>query len=154
LATTLTVMAALVVLLPATSASDAVSVWVPLGTVRVFQLTEYGAAVSSAPRFAPASLKLHAHDPDVCPPALAVDRPPRPRTVALPMGLVIATVGGLWCPPLLTMTLIAVLVVARARGIAGHRGEQVAAVRGRRSCPSAAHTVQRHPPSRHSSRRP
>src|SRR5439155_18551266 len=50
---TVTLMLAEVVALPAASRALALSVWAPLGTVVVFQDTEYGATRSSAPRLAP-----------------------------------------------------------------------------------------------------
>src|SRR5439155_40558 len=53
---TVTLMLAEVVALPAASRALALSVWAPLGTVVVFQETEYGATRSSAPRLAPSSL--------------------------------------------------------------------------------------------------
>src|SRR5207244_12937902 len=53
---TVTLTAAEVVRLPAASRAMAVSVWAPLAAVVVVQDTEYGAAVTSAPRLAPSSL--------------------------------------------------------------------------------------------------
>src|SRR5258708_8251365 len=51
-----TVTAADVAVLPAASRATAVSVCEALLAVVVFQATEYGAVVTSAPRFAPSSL--------------------------------------------------------------------------------------------------
>src|SRR2546427_11764833 len=51
---TLTALAGAV--LPAASRATAVRLWEPLATRVVFHEREYGAAVTSAPRFAPSSL--------------------------------------------------------------------------------------------------
>src|SRR5207248_10821068 len=51
-----TLTPALVVRLPAASRATAESVWLPLAAVVVFHGVEYGAAITSAPRFAPSSL--------------------------------------------------------------------------------------------------
>src|SRR5207244_4652942 len=53
--TSVMVTAVAVVVLPAASRAIAVSVWDALLAVVVFQESEYGAVVSSAPRFAPSS---------------------------------------------------------------------------------------------------
>src|SRR5438128_618925 len=53
---TVTLTAAEVVVLPAASRATAVTLCEPLLAVVVFQETEYGATVSSAPRFTPSSL--------------------------------------------------------------------------------------------------
>src|SRR5438046_9723608 len=66
---TITLMLAEVVALPAASRALALSVWAPLGTVVVFQDTEYGATRSCAPRLAPASLNCTPTTPRLSPPA-------------------------------------------------------------------------------------
>src|SRR5438445_9232712 len=53
---TITLTAAEVVVLPAASRATAVKLCEPLLAVVVFQETEYGATVTSAPRFVPSSL--------------------------------------------------------------------------------------------------
>src|SRR2546426_557345 len=85
-----------VLVFPAASRATAVSVCDPSGTAAVFQLMEYGEAVSWAPRFVPSSLN--------CTPATALLSLAVavtvivPETVAPEAGLVIATVGGLVSP--------------------------------------------------------
>ena len=46
---------------PTASRATALSVWQPLDTVVVFHAIDYGAAVYSAPRFAPSNLKQRYH---------------------------------------------------------------------------------------------
>src|SRR5436190_16661591 len=53
---TVTSTAVAVVVLPAASRATAASEWLPLTTAVVFQVIVYGAARTSAPRFAPSSL--------------------------------------------------------------------------------------------------
>src|SRR5437867_12429549 len=53
---TVTLTAADVAVFPAASRATAVKVWDPLTASVVFHEREYGAAVTSAPRFAPSSL--------------------------------------------------------------------------------------------------
>src|SRR3954469_14378680 len=88
---TVTVTAAAVVVLPAASRAVAEMVWEPLVTPVVFQLSENGEAVSSAPWFTPSTrnctpAKLPASD------ALAV-KAVEPDTVAPATGALIDTVG-------------------------------------------------------------
>ena len=83
--------AAETVVLPAASRATAVRVWLPSATVVVSQASEYGAAVSSAPRAAPSSRS--------CTPTTPVLSPAVATTVTVPLttlaaiGAVIATVG-------------------------------------------------------------
>src|SRR5207253_1864228 len=73
--------------------ATAVTVWLPLVAVVVFQVTEYGVAVSSAPRFTPSSLNWTPTTPTLSA-AVAVTAVVVPETVAPPAGAVIDTVGG------------------------------------------------------------
>src|SRR5918995_1770857 len=81
-----------VVTLPAASRARAVSVWVPFVAVVVFQETEYGAVVSSAPRVTPSSRNCTPVTPTLSE-ASAVTATV-PETVAPPAGLVTLTAGG------------------------------------------------------------
>ncbi len=93
---TVTVTGADVVELPAASRATAVSVCVPAVAVVVFHDTEYGAVVSSAPRFAPSSLNCTPTTPTL---SLAVALTVTvPETVEPPVGLVTATLGGVVSP--------------------------------------------------------
>ena len=78
-------------MLPAASRATAVSVCVPLVAVAVFQLTEYGLVVSSAPRFTPSSRNCTPTTPTLSE-ALA-ETVTVPVTVAPLAGAVIETVG-------------------------------------------------------------
>jgi hypothetical protein len=78
--------------LPAASRATAVRVCEPLLAEVVFQDTEYGAAVSSAPRLEPSSLNCTPTTPTLSE-ALAVTLVV-PETVAPEAGAVILTVGG------------------------------------------------------------
>src|SRR5881397_52649 len=89
---TITLMLAEVVALPAASWALALSVWAPLGTVVVFQDTEYGATRSSAPRLAPSSLNCTPTTPTLS--AAAAETVTVFETVAPPSGALIETVGG------------------------------------------------------------
>src|SRR5437667_405763 len=100
---TVTVIAADVAVLPAASRATAVSAGLPLVAVVVFHTTEYGAVVTSAPRFTPSSLNCTPTTPTLSL-ALAVTVVD-PETVAPSTGAVIATLGGVVSPPLLTMML-------------------------------------------------
>src|SRR5262249_19210657 len=73
---TVTLTEVAVAVLPAASRATAVSVCVPLATVVVVQLTEYGDDVSSAPRLAPSSLN--------CTPATATLSEALAETVIVP----------------------------------------------------------------------
>src|SRR5439155_13299155 len=89
---TVTVTAADVVVLPAASRARAVSVWLPLLAVVVFHETEYGAAVSSAPRLLPSNRNWTPATPTL---SLALaDTATVPATATLLLGLVRETVGG------------------------------------------------------------
>src|SRR5439155_1451879 len=81
-----------VVALPAASRSLALSVWAPLGTVVVFQDTEYGATRSSAPRLAPSSLHCTPTTPTLS--SAAAETVTVFETVAPPSCALIETVGG------------------------------------------------------------
>src|SRR5207248_11133093 len=59
--------AAETVVLPAASRATAVRVWLPSATVVVSQASEYGAAVSSAPRAAPSSRRCTPTTPVLAP---------------------------------------------------------------------------------------
>src|SRR5207245_11134268 len=89
---TITLMLAEVVALPAASRALALSVWAPLGTVVVFQDTEYGATRSSAPRLAPSSLNCTPTTPTLS--AAAAETVTVFETVAPASGALIETVGG------------------------------------------------------------
>src|SRR5437879_2641872 len=104
---TVTVTAAEVVRLPAASRATAVSVCEPLLAVVVFQDTEYGAAVSSAPRLAPSNRNCTPTTPTLSE-ALAVTLVV-PPTVAPETGEVMLTVGGV--VSLNTVTVTAAEVV-------------------------------------------
>src|SRR4051812_18524304 len=88
---TVTRTSAAVAVLPAPSRATALSVWLPLAPASVFQLTEYGAAVSSAPRLTPSSLN--------CTPTTAMLSAAfaltatAPSTVAPAAGALMETVG-------------------------------------------------------------
>src|SRR6266516_110387 len=89
---TVTVTALEVVAFPAASRARAVSVWEPLLAVVVFQETEYGAVVSSAPKLAPSSRNWTPATPTLSE-ALAFTVIV-PATVAPDKGDVMLTVGG------------------------------------------------------------
>src|SRR5439155_18165537 len=99
---TVTVTAAAVVVLPAASRATAVSVWDALLAVVVFQENEYGAVVSSAPRFAPSSRNCTPTTPTLSD-ALAVIVVV-PDTVAPELGAVIAVVGAVVSLKTVTVT--------------------------------------------------
>src|SRR5258708_3896975 len=87
-----TVTAADVAVLPAASRATAVSVCEALLAVVVFQATEYGAVVTSAPRFAPSSLNCTPTTPTLSD-ALALTGV-EPGTVAPPARADKLTAGG------------------------------------------------------------
>src|SRR5262245_37076249 len=89
---TVTVTGADAVWLPAASRATAVMVCEPLAAPVVFQETEYGAVVSSAPKLAPSILNCTPTTPTLSE-ALAVT-PVVPDTVAPEAGEVTLTVGG------------------------------------------------------------
>jgi hypothetical protein len=91
LSTTVTDTAADDVELPAASLAMALSVWAPAAAAPVFQEIEYGAVVSSAPRFAPSSLNWTPATPTLSE-AVAVTVT-APDTVDPLAGAVIAVVG-------------------------------------------------------------
>src|SRR6266851_5636773 len=89
---TVTFTGAEVVVLPAASRATAVRACAPAVAVAVFQATEYGAVVTSVPRFEPSSLNWTPTTPTLSVAvALTVVVP---VTVAPFAGAVIATVGG------------------------------------------------------------
>jgi len=89
---TFTVTGAEVLLLPAASRATAVRACVPSLEPAVFHDTEYGAAVSSAPRFAPSSLNCTPTTPTLSD-ALALTVTV-PASVAPPAGELMLTLGG------------------------------------------------------------
>src|SRR5436309_539311 len=89
---TVTVTPAEVVRLPAASRAVAVRVCEPLLVLAVFQETEYGEVVSSAPKAAPSSRNWTPATPTLSE-ALALTAVV-PDTVAPPAGEVMLTVGG------------------------------------------------------------
>src|SRR5207244_10696398 len=99
---TVTLTAAEVVRLPAASRAMAVSVWAPLAAVVVVQDTEYGAAVTSAPRLAPSSLNCTPPTPTLSA-AVAVTETV-PATVLPAIGAVMETVGGVVSVVAVTLT--------------------------------------------------
>src|SRR5258708_7076427 len=104
-----TVTAADVAVLPAASRATAVSVCEALLAVVVFQATEYGAVVTSAPRFAPSSLNCTPTTPtlsDALAPTVVV-----PDTVAPAAGAVMLTVGGVVSLKTVTVAAAAVAVL-------------------------------------------
>src|SRR5438552_17420971 len=92
LLSTVTLTAVEVVVLPAASRATAVKLCEPLLAVVVFQETEYGATVTSAPRFAPSSLNCTPTTPTLSV-ALAATVIVL-ATVAPAVGAVIETAGG------------------------------------------------------------
>src|SRR2546422_9537944 len=90
---TVTLTAAAVAVFPAASRATAVRLCVPLVAKVVFQETECGAAVSSAPRLAPSSLNCTPTTPTLSE-AVADTVTALPETVAPLTGAVIETVGG------------------------------------------------------------
>src|SRR5207249_2510659 len=109
---TVTVTPAEVVTLPAASRAAAVSVWLPLPTLVVFHDTEYGAAVTSAPRLAPSSLNCTPATPTLSL-ALAMTEMV-PETVAPPAGDVIDTEGGVVSFDTVTVTPAEVVTLPAA----------------------------------------
>src|SRR5882762_10632459 len=109
---TVTVTAAAVAVLPAASRATAVSVCEPLLAVVVFHEIEYGAAVSSSPRFAPSRRNWTPTTPTLSD-AFAV-------TVVVPLavapfaGAVMLTVGGVPSFETVTVTAVAVAVLPAA----------------------------------------
>src|SRR5438094_10201561 len=87
-----TVTAQDVVRFPAASRAMAVSVCEAFDAVVVFHETEYGEAVSSAPRFAPSSWNWRPATPTLS--EAFADTVIVPDTVDPPVGLVMETVGG------------------------------------------------------------
>src|SRR5438876_4432268 len=92
LLSTVTLTTVEVVVLPAASRATAVKLCEPLLAVVVFQETEYGATVTSAPRFVPSSLNCTPTTPTL---SLALaETLIVPATEAPMAGAVIDTVGG------------------------------------------------------------
>src|SRR5207247_4553039 len=89
---TVTLTAADVAVLPAASRATAVKVWDPLTASVVFQEREYGAAVTSAPRFAPSSLNCTPTTPTLS--VALAETITVPEMVDPADGSVIETVGG------------------------------------------------------------
>src|SRR6185295_2632717 len=99
--------------LPAASRATEVRVWAPFAAVFVFQLTEYGEVVSSAPRLAPSSLNWTPTTPTLSL-ALAVTDTADPETVAPPAGAVTDTVGAVASFDTVTVTALDVVVLPAA----------------------------------------
>src|SRR5436190_547487 len=89
---TFTETAVEVVVLPAASRATAVKLCVPLVAVVLFQVTEYGLAVSSVLRFAPSSLNCTPTTPTLSE-EFALTATVLPLTTALAAGAVMDTVG-------------------------------------------------------------
>src|SRR5205809_2699086 len=89
---TVTLTAPAVAVLPAASRTTAVRLCVPLLAVVVIQERVYGAAVTSAPRFAPSSLNCTPTTPTLS--VALAETVIVPETVAPAAGAVIETVGG------------------------------------------------------------
>src|SRR6059036_2605324 len=89
---TVTLTAADVAVLPAASRATAVKVWDPLTASVVFHEREYGAAVTSAPRFAPSSLNCTPTTPTLS--VALAETVTVPETVEPAAGAVMETVGG------------------------------------------------------------
>src|SRR3954451_2273441 len=90
---TVTVTDAALAVLPAASRATAVSACVPFATVVVSHAAAYGAALNSAPRFAPSSLNCTPTTPTLSA-AVAVSATDVPETVDPEAGAVSAAVGG------------------------------------------------------------
>src|SRR5439155_26647754 len=90
---TVTPTAAAVAVFPAASRATAVRLCVPLAGKVVFQETEYGATVSSAPRLTPSSLNWTPATPTIAE-AEVETAPAVPETVPTLAGAVSETVGG------------------------------------------------------------
>ena len=93
---TVTVTAAEVATLPALSRATAVRVWLPAETPAEFQLTLYGAVVSSAPIAAPSARNVTPARPPAS--AALAETATVPVTVAPFAGAVSDTVGGVVSP--------------------------------------------------------
>src|SRR5207247_2500661 len=113
---TVTVTAAEVPVLLAASRAMALSVCVPAVAVLVFQLTEYGAVVSSAPRAPPSSWNWTPATPPRSE-ELAVTVT-GPDTVAPELGEVIATVGGMTSRTVTVTAEEVAVLLAASRAIA------------------------------------
>src|SRR5205823_1235260 len=108
---TVTVTAADVCVLPAASRATAVSVCVPFAAVVVSHESEYGAVMSSAPRFAPSSLNCTPTTPTLSL-VVAVTVAAVPDTVAPFVGAVIETTGGVVSGTVLETVTVTVADVA------------------------------------------
>src|SRR5439155_3411576 len=103
---TVTFTAAVVAELPAASLATALTLWLPFALTVVFQDIEYGAVVTSAPRFTPSSLNCTPTMPTLSM-ALA-ETVTVPATEAPATGAVMETAGGVVSGTrLLTLTLTA-----------------------------------------------
>src|SRR5881409_2123896 len=107
---TLTALAGAV--LPAASRAMAVKLWEPLATRVVFHEREYGAAVTSAPRFTPSSLNCTPATPTLS--VAFTDTVIVPETVAPADGAVTETDGGVVSLKTVTLTAAAVAVLPLA----------------------------------------
>src|SRR5439155_9130477 len=110
---TVTVAAAEVVLFPATSRATAVSLWLPLPTAVLSQVTENGEVVSSAPSGVPSNWNCTPTTPTLSEAEAATDTDP--DTVAPSAGAVSDTAGGVVSAfATVTLTLAAVAVFPAA----------------------------------------
>src|SRR5437667_990090 len=109
---TVTLTAAEVAVLPAASRATAVTLWLPFALKVVFQEIEYGAVVTSAPRFTPSSLNCTPTTPTLS--VASADTVIVPDTVAPVDGAVMETVGGVVSLKTVTLTATAVAVFPAA----------------------------------------
>src|SRR5205807_1315850 len=89
---TVTLTTAEVAVFPAASRATAVRLWTPLEVVMLVHETEYGAAVTSAPRLAPSSLNWTPAAPTLS--VALAETVIVPETVAPEAGAVMETTGG------------------------------------------------------------
>src|SRR5437762_1743429 len=107
---TVTVTAAEAAVFPAASRATAVRVWAPLVVVVLVHETEYGAAVTSAPRLAPSSLNWTPATPTLS--VALAETVIVPATEAPAVGAVSETVGGALSTVTLTTAEVAVFPAA------------------------------------------
>src|SRR5207249_5184679 len=107
---TVTLTAAAVAVFPAASRATAVKLWFPLEAKMLFHETEYGAAVTSAPRLAPSSLNCTPRTPTLS--VALAETVIGPATEAPARGAVSETVGGALSTVTVTPAAVAVLPAA------------------------------------------
>src|SRR5438876_6083075 len=108
--TTVTLTAAEVAMFPAASRATAVTLWLPFALKAAFQETEYGAVVTSAPRFVPSSLNWTPTTPTLS--VALAETVIVPATEAPGVGEEIEIVGGLLSTDTLTAAEAVVLPAA------------------------------------------